>query len=113
MTDTFGTELALPPAQIEDLLSLISKALRAVQLYLPNNPVYQRASDNVRGACRKIWQSTEDLALEVQETELRWEGNLVYSHDQKNESIAWTLFKDGVREQRPGDALVLLVDRKS
>ncbi|HEY6222412.1 MAG TPA: HEAT repeat domain-containing protein [Gemmatimonadales bacterium] len=104
MTDTFGTELALPPAQIEELLSLISKALRAVQLYLPNNPVYQRAIENVRGACRKIWQSTEDLALEVQETELRWEGNLVYSHDQKNESIAWTLFKDGVRSVtlRPG-----------
>jgi HEAT repeat protein len=104
VTDSLGTELALPPAQIEDLLSLIGKALRAVQLYLPNNPVYQRAIENVRGACRKIWQSTEDLVLEVQETELRWEGNLVYSHDQKNESIAWTLFKDGVRSvtMRPG-----------
>ena len=101
MTDA---QVALPPAQIEELLSLIGKALRAVQLYLPNNPVYQRAIDNVRGSCRKIWQSAEDLVLEVQETELRWEGNLVYSHDQKNESIAWTLFKDGVRSVtlRPG-----------
>jgi len=104
VTEAFGTELALPPAQVEELLSLVGKALRAVQLYLPNNPVYQRAIENVRGACRKIWESTEDLALEVQETELRWEGNLVYSHDQKNESIAWTLFKDGVRSVtlRPG-----------
>ncbi|HET9709188.1 MAG TPA: HEAT repeat domain-containing protein, partial [Gemmatimonadales bacterium] len=104
MTEAFGTQLALPPAQVEELLSLIGKALRAVQLYLPNNPVYQRAIENVRGSCRKIWQSTEDLSLEVQETELRWEGNLVYSHDQKNESIAWTLFKDGVRSvtMRPG-----------
>src|SRR5262249_31332754 len=76
VTEAFGTELALPPAQVEELLSLVGKALRAVQLYLPNNPVYQRAIENVRGACRKIWESTEDLALEVQETELRWEGNL-------------------------------------
>lgn len=97
MTDTFGTQVALPPSQVEELLTLISKALRAVQLYLPNNPVYQRALENVRGSCRKIWQATDDLVLEVQETELRWESNLVYSHDQKNESIAWTLFKDGVR----------------
>lgn len=104
MTDALGTDLALPPAQVEELLSLISKALRAVQLYLPNNPVYQRALENVRASCRKLWQSTEDLVLEVQETELRWEGNLVYSHEQKNESIAWTLFKDGVRSVtlRPG-----------
>jgi hypothetical protein len=97
VTDTFGTQVALPPSQVEELLTLISKALRAVQLYLPNNPVYQRALENVRGSCRKIWQATDDLVLEVQETELRWESNLVYSHDQKNESIAWTLFKDGVR----------------
>jgi hypothetical protein len=97
VTDAFGTQVALPPSQVEELLTLISKALRAVQLYLPNNPVYQRALENVRGSCRKIWQATDDVVLEVQETELRWEGNLVYSHDQKNESIAWTLFKDGVR----------------
>ena len=97
MTEAFGTQVALPPSQVEELLTLISKALRAVQLYLPNNPVYQRALENVRGSCRKIWQATDDVVLEVQETELRWESNLVYSQDQKNESIAWTLFKDGVR----------------
>ncbi len=104
MSDAPGTELALPPAQVEELLSLIGKGLRAVQLYLPNNPVYQRAIENVRAACRKIWQATDDLVLDVQETELRWESAVVYSHDQKNESIAWTLFKDGVRSVtlRPG-----------
>lgn len=102
MTD--ATQLALPSNQVEELLSFISKALRAVQLYLPNNPVYQRAIENVRGACRKIWQATDELVLEVQETALQWEGNVVYSQDQKNESIAWTLFKDGVRSVtlRPG-----------
>lgn len=104
MTDLSGTELALPPTQVEELLSLIGKALRAVQLYLPNNPVYQRAIDNVRVACRKIWEATADLVLDVQESDLRWEGNVVYHNEQKNESIAWTLFKDGVRTVtlRPG-----------
>ncbi|HMA44885.1 MAG TPA: HEAT repeat domain-containing protein [Gemmatimonadales bacterium] len=104
MTDISGTELALPPAQVEDLLSLIAKALRAVQLYLPNNPVYQRAVENVKVACRKIWEATGDLVLDVQESDLRWEGNVVYHNEQKNESIAWTLFKDGVRTVtlRPG-----------
>ncbi|HMA41877.1 MAG TPA: HEAT repeat domain-containing protein [Gemmatimonadales bacterium] len=104
MTDVSGTELALPPTQVEELLSLIGKALRAVQLYLPNNPVYQRAIENVRVACRKIWEATGDLVLDVQESDLRWEGNVVYHNEQKNESIAWTLFKDGVRTVtlRPG-----------
>jgi HEAT repeat protein len=104
MTDISGTELALPPTQVEELLSLLGKALRAVQLYLPNNPVYQRAIENVRVACRKIWEATGDLVFDVQESDLRWEGNVVYHNEQKNESIAWTLFKDGVRTVtlRPG-----------
>jgi hypothetical protein len=82
---------------VEELLQVLSKGIRATQLYLPNNPVYQRAVDNIRAAFRQIWQATDDLVFDVGETELRWEDNVVYSQDQRNESIAWTLHKDGVR----------------
>jgi len=91
------TELALPPSQVEELMTLLSKGMRATQLYLPNNPVYQRAVENVRGAFRQIWQATDDLQFDVQESDLRWEDSVVYHQEQKNESIAWTLYKDGVR----------------
>ena len=85
-------------------MQVLSKGIRATQLYLPNNPVYQRAVDNIRAAFRQIWQATDDLVFDVGETELRWEDNVVYNQDQRNESIAWTLFKDGVRSLsfRPG-----------
>jgi len=78
-------------------MTLLSKGMRATQLYLPNNPVYQRAVENIRGAFRHIWQATDDLHFDVGETDLRWEGAVVYHQEQKNESIAWTLYKDGVR----------------
>jgi HEAT repeat protein len=78
-------------------MQVVSKGMRATQLYLPNNPVYQRAVENIRGAFRQIWQATEDLIFDIGETEMRWEDNVVYSQDQRNESIAWTLYKDGVR----------------
>jgi len=78
-------------------MQVISKGMRATQLYLPNNPVYQRAVENIRTAYRQIWQATDDLILDIGETEMRWEDKSVYSQDQRNESIAWTLFKDGVR----------------
>jgi HEAT repeat protein len=90
-------ELALPPSQVEELMQVVSKGMRATQLYMPNNPVYQRAVDNIRGAFRQVWQSTDDLHLDVGETDLSWEDHAVYSQDQRNESIAWTLYKDGVR----------------
>ena len=78
-------------------MQVLSKGIRATQLYLPNNPVYQRAVDNIRAAFRQIWQATDDLVFDVGETDLRWEDNVVYSQEQRNESIAWTLYKDGVR----------------
>jgi len=78
-------------------MQVISKGMRATQLYLPNNPVYQRAVENIRSAFRQIWQATDDLVFDIGETEMRWEDNAVYSQDQRNESIAWTLYKDGVR----------------
>src|SRR5436309_8713283 len=78
-------------------MQVISKGLRATQLYLPNNPVYQRAVENIRTAFRQIWQATDDLIFDIGETEMRWEDHAVYSQDQRNESIAWTLYKDGVR----------------
>lgn len=97
MTDGASTDLALPPAQVEELLEALAKALRAHHLYLPNNPIYQRATENVRAAFQPIWEATDDLVLDVSESNLRWEGNVVYSNSNRSESIAWVLFKDGVR----------------
>ena len=104
MTLDAGQELALPPAQVEELLQALAKAQRAHQLYLPNNPVYQQAIEKLRNLFRKIWEATGDLFLDVSESELRWEGNPVYSVPNKSESVAWVLFKDGVRSLvfRPG-----------
>ena len=90
-------ELALPPAAVEELMQALAKALRAHQLYLPNNPVYQRALENLRAAFRPIWEAQDELVLDVNESGLLWEGNVVYSQASRSESFSWVFFKDGVR----------------
>ncbi len=90
-------EVVLPPAVVEELMQATVKALRAHQLYLPNNPVYQKALDTLRAAFKPVWESVDELALDVQENELHWEGNVVYSQTNRGESLAWVFFKDGVR----------------
>src|SRR5262249_61535287 len=45
----------LPAAQVAELINGLVKALRAYHMYLPNNPIYQRASDNLRVAFQPIW----------------------------------------------------------
>ena len=90
-------ELALPPTAVEELLQALAKGLRAHQLYLPNNPVYQKAIENLRAAFKPVWEAQDELVLDVFESELHWEGNVVYSQPSRNDSFSWVFFKDGVR----------------
>jgi hypothetical protein len=87
----------VPASQVAELLAVMVKALRAFQMYLPNNPVYQRAIKNVQAACPPIWSSAEELVLKVTETEFIWDEQVVYRQANKSESLSWSLFKDGMR----------------
>jgi hypothetical protein len=87
----------LPATQVAELINSIVKALRAFHMYLPNNPIYQRATDNVRTAFTPIWGALDQLVLTVAETDFVWEEQVVYHQPNKGESLAWGLFKDGMR----------------
>jgi len=96
-TEPTSTHL-VPASQVSELIQAIVKALRAFQMYLPNNPIYQRAIQNVRTAFGPIWSATDELILSVGETDLLWAEQSVYHQLNKSESLAWSLFKDGMRE---------------
>ena len=99
-----GAELALPAQQVEELIRTIVKGLRAFQMYLPNNPIYQRAQQSIHDAFLPIWSSTQQVILNVVETDLVWEEQVVYHQPVKADSFAWMLYKDGMRvlHLRPG-----------
>jgi HEAT repeat protein len=96
---TAGTpsQALLVPSQVAELLQTMVKALRAFQMYLPNNPIYQRAIQNVRNTFGPIWAASDELVLTIAETEIVWEEEVVYQQLNKADSLAWTLFKDGMR----------------
>jgi hypothetical protein len=87
----------LPASQVAELLNGLVKALRAYHMYLPHNPIYQRASDNLPIAFQPIWAVLDELVLTVAETDFVWEEQTVYHQLNKTESVAWGLFKDGMR----------------
>jgi hypothetical protein len=92
-------ELPFPTAPVEELLRALLKALRAHQLYLPNNPIYKGAIDTVRAAFTPVWAQTDELLFEITETEIRWFERPVLTEESKSsDSLPWLFFKDGVRE---------------
>jgi hypothetical protein len=97
MSEPLSAPAILPPAHVEELIKTMLKALRAFQMYLPNNPIYQKAQNNIVEAFKPIWEATDHLVLSIAETDFVWEENVVYSQPTKNESLAWTLYKDGMR----------------
>ncbi len=99
-----GADLALPAQQVEELVKVIHKGLRAFQMYPPNNPMYQRSQQAIQESFLPIWSSTPHLVLTVTETDLLWEEQVVYHQPNRAESLAWMLYKDGMRmlRFRPG-----------
>ncbi len=99
-----GADLALPVQQVEELVKVLNKGLRAFQMYPPNNPMYQRSQQAIHDAFLPIWSSTPHLVFTVTETDLVWEEQVVYHQPTRAESLAWMLYKDGMRmlRFRPG-----------
>ncbi|MFP5356062.1 MAG: hypothetical protein ACLGIK_13095, partial [Gemmatimonadota bacterium] len=81
------------------MLRMFARAVRAHQLYLHNNPTYLKALENVRASFAPIWVHTDELLIEVTDTQLRWEGLTVISEpDKTTDALPWVLYKDGIRE---------------
>ena len=99
-----AAELALPAQQVEELIKVIAKGLRAFQMYPPNNPMYQRSQQAIHDAFLPIWSSTPHLVFTVTESDLVWEEQVVYHQTNHAESLSWMLYKDGMRmlRFRPG-----------
>jgi len=92
-------EPSFPIILVTDLLKSFVKAVRAHQLYLPNNPMHARSLEAVREAFAGIWQKTEEIDIQIVETQLMWEGRVVLDeHERTSDNIAWLLYKDGIRE---------------
>ena len=101
MSDRPGT--ASPVADvpvIEELLRVLDKGQRALQMYLPNNPVYQRTLQQVSDAFAPVWNVTGRLVLDIQEDQITWEAAPVLRFANRAEGLGWQLYKDGLRQLR-------------
>lgn len=86
-----------PASQVAELVRVVVKGLRATQMYLPNNPIYQRSLQSLRSAFGPVWEFTDQIVLAVVESDLIWEQEVVYEQENRSESFAWLLYKDGMR----------------
>jgi len=94
----WGDPSDLPVEEVRDVFLTLAKALRAYQLYDPNNPVYKRFVSNLREALLRIWEGREELEILVEEERLTWLGEEVYRNESRSESISFLFYRDGIRD---------------
>ena len=99
MTVTHGADVSQPAiAAVEDAVRAFAKALRAMQLYLPNNPTRAQAIEHARLAFASVWQHTDPLILRIRESALHWEERVVYDDSERgSEGLPWLMYRDGLR----------------
>jgi HEAT repeat protein len=88
----------LPIEEVRDVFLTLSKALRAYQLYDPNNPVYKRFVANLRESLERVWGLKDRLQILVEEDRLTWMGEEVYKNVTRADSLAFLIYRDGIRD---------------
>ena len=99
LVEADAADAPFDPAVVIDVMRAFAKAVRAHQLYLPNNPMHARALDAAREAFTGVWKEADSIVISVTDSALEWEGRVVLEEPGRNtDSIPWMIFKDGVRE---------------
>jgi HEAT repeat protein len=88
----------LPIEEVRDVFLTLSKALRAYQLYDPSNPVYKRFVANLRESFERVWGVRDRVQILVEQDRLTWMGEEVYKNVTRADSLAFLLYRDGIRD---------------
>ena len=88
----------LPVEEVRDVFLTLSKALRAYQLYDPNNPVYRRFVSNLSEALGRVWETQDSIQVLIEEDRFTWMGEEVYRNESRSDSLAFMFYRDGIRD---------------
>ncbi len=94
--------MPIPQPLVEEACRLLSKALRARLLYLPNNPNYAKSAELFSASFIPMWEHAQECVLTITETAILYGATPVFRGEegQSGESLPWLFFKDGLRELR-------------
>ncbi len=106
-TQTVGKRAHAPESAKQDLRNLekvravfasLPKYIRAKTMYTSNNPNVGKFADVFYETFRILFEHEKELVLAIEQYQIKWRDEVVYDNNEKNASIAFLLFKDGVGE---------------
>lgn len=83
--------------QVKDWVTLLTKTVRAAQLYVATNPLLRGFVDDLGRKLDVLWDDVRELTFQVEEHSLRWRTASVYQGEPTPDNLAFQFFKDGIR----------------
>jgi hypothetical protein len=83
--------------EVQEIAKRLSRAAKNYQMYLSNNRMFLTSLDSLENALQDFLEVNETLTLVVHEFELLYENTVVYSNTDKFQSIAFRMYRDGIR----------------
>jgi HEAT repeat protein len=82
---------------VTGILKLMAGTLKNMRTYHGDNPVLKKSFSMLFESLRSFLEQNESLTLLVREDELMFGHHMVYSSSERLESLAFSLYKDGIR----------------
>jgi hypothetical protein len=89
--------LALDVKRVADWLATLVKTAKATRLYLPNNPQLVKFQADLESRTWSCLKEIGDIPLTVQQFDFLFENYSVYHNADRNDSLAFRFYADGVR----------------
>ena len=95
-----GEEAAQPILEARDLMNIFVKTIKAFRIYPPENPSLIGFRDLLFRRFQDFLQKYHSFAFQIGEYEFTFQGRVLYENTDLKTSLAFLLYKDGLREIR-------------
>jgi hypothetical protein len=93
----FEEPISAVEEEVKEIAKLLSRTAKNYQMYLSNNRMFLSSLDSLQKALDEFLEVNEILTFAVREFELFHDDVTVYSNTDKYQSIAFRMYRDGVR----------------
>ncbi|MBI5101466.1 MAG: HEAT repeat domain-containing protein [Nitrospirae bacterium] len=82
----------------KEIMKTVTKTVKAVNVYPKDNPVYQKFSGELFDRFNAFFETSDELAFDIDQYSLSFKGNEVFRSEERNDNPAMLLFADGLRQ---------------
>jgi hypothetical protein len=97
LSQTTATPKTGKELEVTAILKQMAMVLKNMRTYQPNNPVLQKSFEALFDTLSSFLSKTGSLTLLVRENEIFYGSNMVYVTEDRMESLAFALYRDGIR----------------